>query len=91
VRERCLTAEAATDLEALIDAIALKMAVELGAELVRFPGAVAMRYPTPLHHPRPRAVEIRHLWRPSPASMRSVVVHAGEHRRPVALEGLTGL
>jgi GNAT superfamily N-acetyltransferase len=49
---------AAPDVEAVIDGIAHKMAVELGAELVRSTGAVAIRYPAPLPHPWPRAVEI---------------------------------
>lgn len=52
------SAASAADVEAVIDAIALKMAVELGAELVRVPGAVAIRYPAPLRHPWPREVDV---------------------------------
>jgi len=45
------------DFDALVEGIALKMAVELGAAVTRVPGAVALRYQTPLAHPWPRAVD----------------------------------
>lgn len=45
------------DFDALIEGIALKMAVEIGAAVIRVPGAVALRYQTPLAHPWPRAVD----------------------------------
>ncbi|HEY3889769.1 MAG TPA: GNAT family N-acetyltransferase [Caulobacteraceae bacterium] len=51
-------AQAQADIAAIIDAIAHKMAVEQGVEVVRVPGAVGLRYREPLPHPWPRAVEL---------------------------------
>jgi GNAT superfamily N-acetyltransferase len=46
------------DVAAIMVCIALKMAVEQEVEVVRAPGAVGLRYPTPLFHPWPRSVEL---------------------------------
>ncbi len=51
-------AGAQTDIAAIIVAIAHKMAVEQGVEVVRVAGAVGLRYRNPLPHPWPRAVEL---------------------------------
>ena len=52
------TAALAADIGALIDAIALKTTVELGAEVDRLRGAVAIRYRTPLEPTWPRTVSV---------------------------------
>ena len=51
-------ARTAADVAAIIGRIAHKMAVEQGVEVVRVAGAVGLRYPKPLPHPWPRAVEL---------------------------------
>ena len=50
--------ETSGDVAAIMACIAHKMAVEQGAEIVRVPGAVGLRYRAPLFHPWPRAVEL---------------------------------
>jgi GNAT superfamily N-acetyltransferase len=50
--------ETSGDVAAIIACIAHKMGVEQGAEVVGVPGAVGLRYHTPLFHPWPRAAEL---------------------------------
>jgi len=52
------TPAAEADIEAMIDSIARKMTVELGAKVARLSSAIAIRYPTPLEYTWPRAVAV---------------------------------
>ena len=52
------TPAASADIEALIDSIALKMTVDVGAKVARSSDAIALRYPTPLEYSWPRAVAV---------------------------------
>jgi GNAT superfamily N-acetyltransferase len=85
VEEAALDETAGADIEAVIDGIAHKMAVEMGAELVRVQGAVAIRYRSPLHHPWPRAVDltldILAADLPSTVAAAQATVAAGEPHR----------